>query len=197
MFQIVFVNSSNNLLIFFLVLQRSDMNFLILISLIKKPYPYFPGNCKCPRFHKIGPAEIVHQLLQISECHRWVICLLDLLYQTLYRNYHVCLFHQSELWGNLVLCHPHPNHPALASIAMSLPKVDFGNRSTWIAAICVNTITTFSTFALMPAKLTKSWYAAHLLLLYRSFLIKWILLFLKLYSCSFSNSFTFSGNLLF
>ena len=60
-----------------------------------------------------------------------------------------------ELWGNLVLCHP------LDSIAMSLVKVDFGNQSAWIPAICVNTVSTTLTslFAMTPAKLIKSWYA--------------------------------------
>ena len=96
-----------------------------------------------------------------------------------------------ELWGNLVLCHP------LDSISMSLAKVDFGNQSAWIPAICVNTVsTTLSTlFAMTPAKLIKSWYAVSALLLYWVFLYSWILLFLKLSSCSFNNSFSFSRNL--
>ena len=96
-----------------------------------------------------------------------------------------------ELWGNLVLCHP------LDSIAMSLAKVDFGNRATWIPSIYVNaTSTTLSTlFTLAPAKLIKSWYAAHAFLLYWPFLANWILLFLKLFSCSFNNTFSFPRNL--
>ena len=95
-----------------------------------------------------------------------------------------------ELWGILVLCHP------LDLIAMSLAKVDFGNQSTWISAICVKTISTTlsALFSLTPAKLIKSWYAARVLLLYWAFSNNWKLLLLKL-SSSFSNSFSFSRNL--
>ena len=86
-----------------------------------------------------------------------------------------------ELGVNLVLCHP------LDSIAMSLAKVDFGNRSTWISAICINTISK------SLSKLIESCYAACVLLLYWPFLNNWILLFLKLSSCSlFSRNLTCS-----
>ena len=50
-------------------------------------------------------------------------------------------------------------------------------------------------FALTPAWLIKSWYAARALLLYWPFLNNWILLLLQLSSCPFSNSFSFLRNL--
>ena len=100
----------------------------------------------------------MHQLPQFPKGYGWVICLLDLPYQKLYRNDRVWLFHQSEvsygynpqweLWVNLVLCHS----PWFDCHAL-------GNGRFWQSIY----LSLSNLYQYNINKLIKSWYAAHVL----------------------------------
>ena len=92
-----------------------------------------------------------------------------------------------------ILCKGFSTYPI---ILKKLVANGFWNILFYVLESQQSVSTTLSTFfALTPAELIKSWYAACVLLLYWPFLNNWILLLLKLSSCSFSNSFSFSRNL--